>query len=252
MGIKVIKPSCAIVNEPNWDDVIISLEKAIRTCYKSEKAINATSADKLIRTGDKSIIKRGHESTLEHASMSVRFVCDRGVSHELVRHRHCSFSQESTRYVNYSPEGKNNDEGDMQFILPSWLNTPGNTLCGKYGINHFNDCSPDTTAEIWMYQMDEAMSVYNWLIREGWKPEQARSVLPNSLKTEIVVTTNMRDWRHIFHLRCDKTAHPQMRELMIPLWCELAKKCPTLLDSVQFDIHEDEVDTVLRLYGKVW
>lgn len=111
--MKVIKPSYEIINEPNWDAVLVSLERAIRTCYKSEKKIDVGTANKLIR----SIIKRGHESTLEHHSLSVRFVCDRGVSHELVRHRLCSFSQESTRYVNYSPEGDNN-EGDMQFVLP--------------------------------------------------------------------------------------------------------------------------------------
>lgn len=105
---------------------------------------------------------------------------------------------------------------------------------------------------LWLNSMINANLDYNGLIRHGWKPEQARSVLPNSLKTEIVVTTNMRDWRHIFSLRCDKTAHPQMRELIVPLWCELSVKCPTLFDSVSFDIHEQDLDTVMELYGKVW
>jgi thymidylate synthase (FAD) len=230
----VIKPNYEIINEPDWDAVIISLEKAIRTCYKSEKKIDAGTADKLIR----SIISRGHESTLEHASMSVRFVCDRGVSHEMVRHRLCSFSQESTRYVNYSPEGKNN-EGDMQFILPPWLD--GTQTEGRYHLAHFDGWEVKRPEHIWLQSMIEANRAYILLIEQGWKPEQARSVLPNSLKTEIVVTTNMRDWRHIFHLRCDKTAHPQMRELMLPLYCELRKKCPALFDSVKFLVADDQM-----------
>lgn len=227
--MKVIKPSWEIVNEPNWDEVIMNLERAIRTCYKSERLITPGSADKLIRN----IIRRGHESTLEHASMTVRFVCDRGVSHELVRHRLCSFSQESTRYVNYSPEGKNN-EGDMQFILPCWMDE---SYLGSYDDPY--DCAGIFTPEYqWLGAMMDSQLRYNNLINLGWNPEHARSVLPNSLKTEIVVTTNMRDWRHIFHLRCDKTAHPQMRELIYPLWKHLAEKCPTLFDSVQFEYQD--------------
>lgn len=204
--MKVIKPSYKILNEPDWDSVIISLEKAIRTCYKSEKKIDAGTADKLIRN----IISRGHESTLEHASMSVRFVCDRGVSHEMVRHRHCSFSQESTRYVSY-------DASKIEFIQPPWLE--------KVGPERYH----------WITALESCAMHYQDLLGLGWKPEQARSVLPNSLKTEIVVTTNIRDWRHILHLRCDKTAHPQMRELMVPLWEELCIKCPTLFDSITFN-----------------
>lgn len=227
-----IKPSFEIVNEPNWDQIIMGLERAIRTCYKSEKNITPGSADKLIRN----IIKREHESTLEHSGLTIRFVCDRGVSHEMVRHRHCSFSQESTRYVNYA-NNESNTSGDMQFILPCWMDdsylgtwdderliTLGENFTSSVGNPEFN----------WCLAMMTAQRSYNTLIDDGWNPEHARTVLPNSLKTEIVVTTNMRDWRHIFKLRCDATAHPQMRELMVPLWEELSKKCPTLFDSVDF------------------
>jgi thymidylate synthase (FAD) len=237
--MQVIKPSYEIVNEPDWDQVTMGLEKAIRVCYKSEKNITPDSANKLIRN----IIERGHESTLEHHSMTIRFVCDRGVSHELVRHRLCSFSQESTRYVNYSPDGKNN-EGDMQFILPCWMD---DKYLGAWHTRWDNFIAEqddyESGAVHWLSAMEGAQGLYNELIEKGWNPEHARSVLPNSLKTEIVMTTNMRDWRHIFMLRCDKTAHPQMRELMMPLWAELSTKCPTLFDSVEF---EEEDYTVIK------
>lgn len=218
--MKVIKPSYEIINEPDWSQVLVDMERAIRTCYKSEDKIDVGTADKLIR----SIIKRGHESTLEHTSLSVRFVCDRGVSHELVRHRHCSFSQESTRYVNYGKEG-------MQFILPCWIEDDSPRCQDGTCLNV---CDGEDSSCEWFETMKRAESAYNLLLSDGWKPEQARSVLPNSLKTELVMTTNLRDWRHIFSLRCDKAAHPQMRELMIPLWEELCEKCPTIFDSVEF------------------
>jgi len=230
--MRIIKPSWQIINEPCWDDLIISLERTIRTCYKSEKGIDSGTADRLIR----SIIVRGHESTLEHASMSVRFVCDRGVSHELVRHRHCSFSQESTRYVNYCSDSENNSDG-IQFILPPWVDPrlEGTWINGgftKLPLDFIRGIPPDINWATSCYALE---GVYNGLVKDGWKPEQARSVLPNSLKTEIVVTTNIRDWRHIFKLRCDKTAHPQMRELMRPLYEYVCDECPTLFDSVVFD-----------------
>ena len=241
--MEVIKPSFEILNNPDWDEVLIGLEKAIRTCYKSEKEINAGTADKLIRN----IIKRGHESTLEHYSMSVRFICDRGVSHEMVRHRHCSFSQESTRYVNYSPDSKNN-QGDMKFILPCWMT---DDYLGSWSYESFMKSLDQYKSEDgvinpnivpaeydWVIGMIDCQDSYNAMIEKGWNAEHARSVLPNSLKTEIVVTSNIRDWRHMLGLRCDKTAHPQMRELMVPLLDELIVKCPTLFDSVEFE-HED-------------
>ncbi len=221
--MKVIKPSFEILNEPNWPEVLLQLERAMRTCYKSEDKITEGSAEKLIR----SIIKRGHESTLEHVSMSVRFICDRGVSHELVRHRLCSFSQESTRYVNYGG-------GDIQFVLPPWMNCSYLGEFSEFPSGPVIDGEWDAE-DIWMAECSRSETAYGHLLDEGWQPQQARSVLPNSLKTEIVVTTNLRDWRHIFHLRCDKTAHPQMREIMIPLYDYLNEQCPVIFDSVEFD-----------------
>ena len=229
--IKVIKPSYEIVNEPNWDEVLIALEKAIRTCYKSEKKIDAGTADKLIR----SIIERGHESTLEHQMMTVRFIADRGFLAEITRHRHCSFSVESTRYVGYSKDAKNY-KGLTEYILPCWLD---DKLVGEWSgarllrePYHLESPDADDAATRWVNACMIAQASYDDLIRYDWKPEQARSVLPNSLKTEIVISTNFRDWRHLLGLRTSKYAHPQMRELMVPLLDELKKKCPTLFDSV--------------------
>jgi thymidylate synthase (FAD) len=217
--MKIIKPSYEIINEPNWDSAVLQLEKAMRTCYKSEAKITKGSAEKLI----KNIIKQGHESTLEHISMSVKFICDRGISHELVRHRHCSFSQESTRYVKY--------DGDMEFILPCWMDK---FFLGEWGLAKLSKYIPLGKDYHWTAAMLNSEKSYQSMLSAGFAPQQARSVLSNSLKTEIVMTTNLRDWRHIFHLRSDKTAHPQMRELMIPLYNELVVKCPIIFDSVEF------------------
>jgi thymidylate synthase (FAD) len=222
--MNVIKSSYEIVDEPDWDNLLLKMERCIRTCYKSEDRITKNSAEKIIKT----IINRGHESTLEHDILTVRFIVDRGVSHELVRHRHCSFSQESTRYVNYGKKG-------MEFILPPWHS---NDLLGEWTYDGlglaFDNKSLSNGDLLWMESMLDAENNYNKLLDMDFKPEQARSLLPNSLKTEIVVTSNIRDWRHIFSLRCDNASHPQMREIMRPLYYELCNKCPVLFDDIEF------------------
>ena len=131
-----------------------------------------------------------------HAVRTVRFITNRGVTHELVRHRPCSFAQESTRYVNY--------KGGMQFIKPVWFDT-----------------ATHLTQAIWEKSIFHAAVSYDRLLRQDWKPEQAREVLPNSLKTEIVVQATLAQWKHIFTLRCHKAAHPQIRALMQPLEKEM-------------------------------
>ena len=192
-----------------------SIEIASRTCYKSEDKITEDSANKMV----KSLINRGHHSVIEHSLLSVRFICDRGVTHELVRHRLCSFSQESTRYVNYS--------GGCQFIIPPWCDlNPGKY--SKSSIVH-----SDSNTRIWYYLMWSIEKDYSNLIYQGWSPQQARSILPNSTKTEIVMTANFREWRHIFILRCSKAAHPQMREIMIPLLGEMKKLRPVFFQDIE-------------------
>jgi thymidylate synthase (FAD) len=185
------------------------IEIAGRTAYKSEDKITLDSYDKFIR----GIISRGHEAVIEFGSMTVKFVTDRGVSHELVRHRMCSFVQESTRYCRYSLEkfGK-----EITVIKPStW------------------DEMVLTQQERWREAVRESEIAYLGMMKAGLSPQQARAVLPSSLKTEIVVRANFREWRHIFRLRCAKTAHPDMQALMIPLRDECIRVLPCVFDDLK-------------------
>ena len=220
----LVKPSYQILTPLNPADMLKRIEAAGRTCYKSEDKITEGSAEKFI----KSIINRGHESVIEHESLSVRFICDRGVTHEIVRHRLASFSQESSRYCNYSKKG-------LEFIIPLWCKLP--TCPGP--VTDINELHTQT---LWLQRYGDAQWLttvaaaefsYRQLLELGWKPEQARSVLPNSLKTEIVVTANLREWRTIFKQRAiSGAAHPQMREIMIPLYNELRSKLPAIFDDL--------------------
>ena len=153
------------------------IEKIGRVCYKSEDYIteDGESARKFVAM----LIRNGHEAMIEHNAISVRFICDRGVSHELVRHRLASFGQESTRYCNYS---KNKFGNELTFIKPCFWEKESNEYI------------------VWRFAMGYAESMYLNLIQQGAKPQEARSVLPNSLKTEIVMTMNIREWRHFFSL----------------------------------------------------
>lgn len=210
--MKLIKASYQVMSDIAPDTIMRNIELAGRTCYKSEDKITSDSSSKFVRM----IISRGHESVLEHEKITVRFICDRGVSHELVRHRIASFSQESTRYCNYSKDGFGNE---LTFIVPL-----------------FEDNGDDVISceEIeWRKAMEDAERHYMNLIKIGWQPQHARSVLPNSLKTEVVVTANIREWRTIFIQRTSKAAHPQMRELMCPLLDFLKAVLPNLF----FDIN---------------
>jgi thymidylate synthase (FAD) len=190
--MKIIEPSFEIQNVQSPIDTYKHIEKSGRLCYKSDVADSSEETEAFIER----ILKRGHESVIEHVSISVLIICDRGVSHEIVRHRLCSFSQESTRYANYAKEkfGK-----EITVIKPFfWKNDALKYACWKDAMYH-------------------AEKAYLLLIKNDAKAQEARSVLPNSLKTEIMVTANIREWRHIFKLRCSKASHPQMREVMIPL-----------------------------------
>lgn len=201
--MEVISPQVIIETPINAKEIYTSLERYGRTAYKSEDKITQGSAEKFLHN----IIKSGHESVLEHENITVRFICDRGVTHELVRHRIAAYTQESTRYVNYAKRG-------MQVIKPCFWEEGSNEY-------HF-----------WMNAMSVAESMYNALIREGATPQEARSVLPNSLKTEIVATMNIREWRHVLRLRTSKAAHPQMREIMCELLSRLKQVLPVLLEDI--------------------
>ena len=207
--MKIIKASYKIITPMHVDNVLRRIEEIARTCYKSEDKITPESAPKLV----KMLIDKGHEAMLEHCSFSVKFICDRGVSHELVRHRIASWAQESTRYCNYSAEKFGNE---VTVIEPCFWEKDSREYC------------------IWKYLCAEAENSYFDLLAIGASPQEARSVLPNSLKTEIVMTANVREWRHFFKLRTAKEAHPQMREITRPLLTELKFALPPLFDDINF------------------
>jgi thymidylate synthase (FAD) len=204
------------------------IEKVARICYKSEDKIKGGSAAKLVK-GLLSAKPFPHQAMIEHAFMCVRFITERGVSHELVRHRPCSFAQESTRYVKYS--------GDMEFIRPVWLDlnllqshTFTSHGADPYGEDGMKFCFREST---WQDACINSEAAYKKMLESKATPQEARQVLNNSIKTEIVVTANFREWRHIFQLRCDSHAHPQMQALMMPLLREVQKKVPVIFDDIE-------------------
>ncbi len=200
--MRQVKASYQILECP--DDVLEKIERAARTCYKSEDKIGPGSAEKLVRF----LIKRKHNAMLEFGGwLAVRFISNRGFSHEMVRHRLGSYAQESTRYCNYSKDKHGNE---LTFIEP--LPEHGNTYELLTG---------------WR----AAERAYFALINADVKPQIARDVLPIGIKTEIVVGANTREWMHIFRQRCSKAAHPRMNELMIPLRKELQQHIPVLFES---------------------
>jgi len=208
----LVRPSTEILHITT--EPLQLIERSGRTCYKSEEKITNDSAP----TFAAMILKRGHESVLEHASATVRFICDRGVSHEIVRHRLASYSQESTRYCNYS--------GGVAFVIPPWVDVEP----GEYQTDAilFGEAKGTIT---WVRSMMSAEGDYLRLRELGWTPERARSVLPNSLKTEIVMTANFREWRHFFTLRTAPAAHPQMREIAVPLLVKFQKQIPIIFEE---------------------
>lgn len=208
--MRVINAGYEIISELNGEEILKHIERCARVCYKSEDRITDGSAEKMVAA----LIRSGHEAMLEHYSFTVKFICDRGVSHELVRHRIASFAQESSRYCCYAKDkfGK-----ELTFINPC-----------------FWEPDSDNYAR-WFHEMDEAEKTYLAMIESGATPEQARDILPTSIKTEIVMTANLREWRHFFKLRAEGTTgkpHPQMLEITIPLLKELKQKVPVVFDDI--------------------
>jgi thymidylate synthase (FAD) len=208
--MKIIKPSYKILTKINQKEVYDLIETCGRLCYKSE---NKNSEEFI-----KKIIKLGHESVLEHYNISVKFCCNRGFTHELVRHRLASYSQESTRYCNYSKSKFNNE---ITVIKPIY----------------FDEGTP--AYDRWIMAMNDSEKAYLKLLNDRCCPQEARGVLPIDIKTEIVITANLREWRHIFNLRCSHLAHPSMRELMLPLKNELHKYLPVIFNSGEDFINND-------------
>lgn len=205
--MKIIRPGCELIDPINREEILKKIERIGRVCYRSEDKITENSALAFVGR----LIKSGHESVLEHSSISVRVICDRGVSHEIVRHRIASYSQESTRYCNYS---KDKFDNQLTFVKPCFW------------------AEEQEAYKMWEDAMQKVEQTYFQLISTGAAPEQARSILPNSLKTEIVMTMNLREWRHFFRLRTSKSAHPQMREVSNMILHEFLNTIPEIVAGI--------------------
>lgn len=198
--MKIIDPSVELIRDFDGDEIMKFLEMCGRTCYKSD----LKDSERFIRN----IIKRSHESVLEHFSCTFRIICDRGVMAEITRHRLCSFSVESTRWCDYTGDRFG---GTLTFIKP---------------------LIDEKDYSFWENAMYRAEDAYFALRQNGARPEQARAVLPNSLKTEIIVTANLREWRTILKLRTAKDAHPQMREVAFMILKILKEKLPVIFEDI--------------------
>ena len=209
--MKIIAPKVEPMHPIDGAVILSRIEAAGRVCYKSESKITDGSAAAFVRR----IIKSGHEAVLEHCNISLKFVCDRGVSHEIVRHRLASYCLESTRYCNYS---KGDFGGEITVIKPLYL-------------------IPDTAAyNVWEDACKASEAAYFKLLDWGCSAQEARAVLPNSLKTEVVMTTNLREWRHFFRLRCSPAAHPQMREVATQALALLHEAVPGVFDDIAAEV----------------
>ncbi len=205
--MRIIKPDVVFMTELQSDEILAHIERCGRVCYKSEARIADGSAEKFVS----GIVARGHEAVLEHVSATVKFICDRGVTHEIVRHRLAAYCQESTRYCNYSRDGFGNE---ITVIRPCYL---------EEGTEAY---------QAWRRACETAEESYFAMLRAGSTPQEARAVLPNSLKTELVMTADMREWRHFLRLRCSAAAHPQMREVAGLVLREFQAKLPVLFGDI--------------------
>lgn len=206
--MRIIEPSYEITPFDSVE-MMQATELAGRTCYKSEKKVTLNSAEQFVAA----LIHSGHESVLEHRSITVKFVVDRGVSHCLVRHRIAAFSQESTQYCNYS---RDRFEGQVTFVRPVT----------------FEKGSEDYA--LWYTHMEKCERAYLALIKEGNRtPQEARSVLPTSTKTELVMTCNLREWRHVFRMRTSCREQKQIRQVIVPLYRDLKKVMPFVFSGIK-------------------
>lgn len=202
--MRLIRPHFTIIDKVDGIQILKDIERIGRTCYKSESKITDDSYIEFV----KNIIKRNHLSVIEHAKVSVRLVCSRGVSHEVVRHRIASFSQESTRYVKYN---------DIEVMCPD------NILRTEELFNDFIDVC------------NLIERVYTKWIGMGIKPQDARCILPTDLKTEIVITQNLRQWRHFFELRASKFAHPMMEQIAYSILHKFKQLIPIVFSDISPD-----------------
>lgn len=208
--MKIIEPSVELAQDLNAAEIMKHIERAGRVCYKSESNISDTSAEKFIAN----IIKSGHESVIEHVSITFKIICDRGILAEITRHRLASYSVESSRYCDYSADKFG---GELTFIKPCYWN------------------DNDENYLLWLETMQTLEKNYLAMRKAGARPEQARAILPNSLKTEIFMTANLREWRHFLKLRTSKRAHPQMRQIALKIFEILNANLPVIFSDIKPD-----------------
>lgn len=220
--MRVLKAHYEIQKLASWEDMLAHVERCGRMCYKSEDQITPESREAFIRR----IIDSGHESVIEHVGFAVVFTVDRGITHELVRHRISSFSQESTRYCNYTVDKFEAGIAviDLRYGMELDFKVAALPLEAKKAL-----------LEIWLHHMERTDQVYREMIALGATPQIARSVLPQSTKASIVVTSNIREWRLILRQRASRAAHPQMREVMVPLLLDLQHQCPIFFNDIPYD-----------------
>ena len=207
--MKIVEPWIQVENF-DGKQIMKNIERACRTCYRSEELITEDSYKKLL----KNCINRGHESVTEHEKITVRMQCDVGVYKDLTRHRFGSFSIESTRYCNY---GKDKFENEIKFIKP---------------------CNIDDSSELysnWIGAMDFIEKEYLAMSMNGATPDQMRMILPHSTAAEVTMTANIREWRHILTLRCSQAAHPSIQQILIPLLLKFKSTMPELFDSIPYN-----------------
>ena len=208
--MKIINPKIE-VEQYNPVKIMKNLERACRTCYRSEGLITDDSYKKLL----KNCINRGHESILEHEKITVRMVCDIGVYKDLTRHRFGSFSIESTRYCNY---GKDKFDNEIKFIKPCNIEE-----------------GTDEYAE-WQWCLSQIEESYMKMTALGCTPDQMRMILPHSTAAEVCMTANIREWRHILDLRTKKMTHPAIRQILIPLLLKFKADMPELFNEIEYDM----------------
>lgn len=207
--MNIVEPYARLMDLPDRESGIKLLRKiewCARISHRAEDAQTPDSWDRFVRAV---VLDHGDWSVVEHASATVDMLVDRGITHEVVRHRLFSFTQESTRFVNYEKKMP------ASFVLPLTL---ANT-----GVNEEN----------WRTAIECVETGYKMLIAGGCAPQIARSVFPNALASRLIITGNLRNWRHFFIMRTTKEAHPQMREVAIPLLAEFKEKIPILFDDIE-------------------
>ena len=213
--MKIADPSFRFIHALPREEAYRIISEAMSNCYRAELNATPKTPQEMVEKA----IRIGHYSVVEHVSVSVDIICDRGVTHELVRHRLCSYSQESTRYCNYAADKFGRE---LTFIRPSWV----------VATSSEEPVDESEKYQDWLAHMFACEKAYMAMLDHGASAQEARAVLPNSLATKIAMTANLREWAHIFKLRCDLPAHPDMRQVMKMIMFAMLDLYPSVFQPV--------------------